>query len=118
MSNLGTDSKKLSAYKDGIELGRRSHQRFAVEVEAEVTTPEGTSGAITKDVSRKYGILKEDMGIALRGLFIINPEGIIQYQLVHDLSVGRSVDETLRVLKALQTGENCPVNWEPGESTL
>ena len=73
---------------------------------------------MTKEVSRQYGILKEDLGVSLRGLFIINPEGIIQYQLVHDLSVGRSVDETLRVLKALQTGENCPANWNPGEATL
>ncbi len=73
---------------------------------------------MTKEVSRIYGVLKEDMGVALRGLFIINPEGVIQYQLVHDLSVGRSVNETLRVLKALQTGENCPVNWKPGEATL
>jgi len=73
---------------------------------------------ITKEVSRAYGILMEDAGIALRGLFIINPQGIIQYQLVHDLSVGRSVDETLRVLKALQTGENCPIDWKPGEATL
>ena len=73
---------------------------------------------MTKEVSRTYGVLKEDLGVALRGLFIINPEGVIQYQLVHDLGVGRSVDETLRVLKALQTGENCPVNWKPGEKTL
>jgi alkyl hydroperoxide reductase subunit AhpC len=73
---------------------------------------------ITKEVSRAYGVLKEDSGIALRGLFIIDPEGILQYQLVHNLSVGRSVEETLRVLKALQTGENCPVNWKPGEKTL
>jgi alkyl hydroperoxide reductase subunit AhpC len=73
---------------------------------------------MTKQVSRDYGILKEDLGAALRGLFIINPEGVLQYQLVHDLSVGRSVSETLRVLKALQTGENCPVDWEPGKPTL
>ena len=73
---------------------------------------------MTKEVSRSYGVLKEDMGVALRGLFIINPEGVIQYQVVHDLSVGRSVDEALRVLKALQTGENCPVNWTPGQPTL
>jgi alkyl hydroperoxide reductase subunit AhpC len=73
---------------------------------------------ITKDVSRAYGVLQEDKGIALRGLFIIDPDGIVQYQLVHNLSVGRSVEETLRVLKALQTGENCPVNWKPGEKTL
>ncbi|MBU0519306.1 peroxiredoxin [bacterium] len=73
---------------------------------------------MTKDVSRAYGVLQEESGVALRGLFIINPEGVIQYQLVHDLSVGRSVDETLRVLRALQTGENCPVNWKPGDPTL
>lgn len=73
---------------------------------------------ITKEVSRQYGVLLEDEGVALRGLFIIDPEGIVRYELIHDLSVGRSVDETLRVLKALQTGELCPVDWEPGESTL
>ncbi len=56
--------------------------------------------------------------MALRGLFIIDPEGLVRYELVHDLSVGRSVDETLRVLKALQTGELCPVDWQPGMETL
>jgi len=73
---------------------------------------------ITKEVSRRYGVLIEDEGIALRGLFIIDPEGIIRYSVVHDLSVGRNVDETIRVLAALQTGELCPVGWEPGEETL
>lgn len=73
---------------------------------------------ITKEISRDYGILIEDEGIALRGLFIIDPEGILRYQVVHDLSVGRSVDETLRVLRALQTGELCPVDWEEGAPTL
>jgi alkyl hydroperoxide reductase subunit AhpC len=73
---------------------------------------------ITKSVSRDYGVLLEDKGIALRGLFIINPEGIVAYELVHDLSIGRNVEEILRVLKAIQTGELCPVNWHPGEKTL
>jgi peroxiredoxin 2/4 len=73
---------------------------------------------ITKDVSRDYGILIEDQGVALRGLFLIDPEGLLRYQVVHDLSVGRSVDETLRVLKALQTGELCAAGWKPGEQTL
>jgi peroxiredoxin 2/4 len=73
---------------------------------------------ITKSVSRDYGVLLEDKGIALRGLFIINPQGFIAYELVHDLSVGRNIEETLRVLKAIQTGELCPVNWHPGEKTL
>lgn len=73
---------------------------------------------IRKEVADRYGILNESEGIALRGLFIIDPEGILQYQLVHNLSVGRSVEETLRVLEALQTGELCPVGWHPGQKTL
>jgi len=73
---------------------------------------------ITKRVSAQYGVLLEDEGVALRGLFVIDPEGVVRYELVHDLSVGRSVSETLRVLKALQTGELCPVDWQPGGQTL
>lgn len=73
---------------------------------------------ITKQVSRDYGILIEEEGIALRGLFIIDPEGILRYQVVCDLNVGRSVDETIRVLHALQSGGLCPIDWHPGDSTL
>ncbi len=73
---------------------------------------------ITKEFSRCYGVLIEEKGISLRGAFIIDPEGVIRYQVVHDLNIGRSVDEILRVLKALQTGEMCPVEWRPGKSTL
>jgi alkyl hydroperoxide reductase subunit AhpC len=73
---------------------------------------------IRKEVARRYGILDEKEGVALRGLFIIDPDGVLQYELVHNLSVGRSVEETMRVLEALQTGELCPVGWKPGEKTL
>ena len=73
---------------------------------------------ITKQVSCDYDVLLEDAGISLRGLFIIDPDGMLRYQLVHELGIGRSVDETLRVLEALQTGELCPANWKPGEDTL
>jgi peroxiredoxin (alkyl hydroperoxide reductase subunit C) len=73
---------------------------------------------ITKDVSRDYGVLMEDKGIALRGLFIIDPEGILQYQVVHSLNIGRSVDETLRVLEALKTGGLCAADWKPGQKPL
>ncbi|PMC35125.1 thioredoxin [Bacillus sp. UMB0899] len=69
-------------------------------------------------VSRDYGVLIEEEGIALRGLFIINPEGELQYVVVNHNNIGRDVDETLRVLQALQTGGLCPVNWKPGQSTL
>jgi alkyl hydroperoxide reductase subunit AhpC len=71
-----------------------------------------------KEVAERYGILDEKEGVALRGLFIIDPDGVLQYQLVHNLSVGRSVEETLRVLEALQTGELCPIGWHPGQKTL
>ena len=73
---------------------------------------------MTKEVSRDYGVLIEEEGIALRGLFLIDPEGIIRYATVHDLYVGRSVDDTLRVLKALHTGGLCPIDWGEGEDLL
>lgn len=71
-----------------------------------------------QEVSRKYGILIEDEGVALRGMFIINPEGELQYSVVNHNNIGRDVDETLRVLQALQTGGLCPANWKPGQATL
>lgn len=72
----------------------------------------------THAVSEQFDVLKEDQGIAYRGTFIIDPDGVLRYSVVSDLSVGRSVGETLRVLKALQSGELCPVEWKPGEKTL
>ena len=73
---------------------------------------------MTHDVSADYGVLIPDEGVALRGTFIIDPEGVLRYSQVNDLAIGRSVDETLRVLNALQTGELCPVNWNKGQGTL
>lgn len=73
---------------------------------------------LSKQTSRAYGVLDETSTTARRGLFIIDPNGVIQYQVVHSDKVGRSVDETLRVLKALQTEELCPINWKPGDKTL
>lgn len=68
----------------------------------------------THRVTRDYGILLEDTGEALRGTFIIDPDGILRYMVVSDLNVGRSIDETLRVVQALQTGELCGIEWKPG----
>jgi len=73
---------------------------------------------ITKQVSRDYGVLIEDRGVALRGLFVIDPEGTLRYAVIHDLNVGRSADETLRVIQALQTGGLCQAEWRPGQETL
>lgn len=72
----------------------------------------------THDLSRAFGVLKEDAGIAYRGIYLIDPQGVIRYAAVHDLSVGRNVDEILRVLDALQTDKLCPCNWKAGEETL
>ena len=73
---------------------------------------------ITGAVARDYGVLIEDKGIALRGLFVIDPEGILRYKVVHDLNIGRSAEETLRVIQALQTGGLCQAEWRPGQKTL
>ncbi|MFN4261596.1 MAG: peroxiredoxin [Gemmataceae bacterium] len=77
---------------------------------------------LNKSISRSYGVLLEDAGIALRGLFVIDKEGIVRHITVNDLPIGRSVDEVLRVLDALQFfekhGEVCPANWKPGSATI
>jgi len=71
----------------------------------------------TGRIARDYGVLLEDEGIALRGLFIIDPDGMIQYSVTHNLNVGRSVDEALRVLEAIQSGGLCGSDWKPGKRT-
>ncbi|XP_019341460.2 thioredoxin-dependent peroxide reductase, mitochondrial [Alligator mississippiensis] len=77
---------------------------------------------LTKQISRDYGVLLEGPGLALRGLFIIDPNGIIKHLSVNDLPVGRSVEETLRLVKAFQYvethGEVCPANWTPESPTI
>lgn len=76
----------------------------------------------SKKIARDYDILVEEDGVALRGLFIINPKGILIQITVNDLPVGRSVDETLRLVKAFQFvekhGEVCPANWKPDSPTI
>ncbi|XP_035186003.1 thioredoxin-dependent peroxide reductase, mitochondrial [Oxyura jamaicensis] len=77
---------------------------------------------LTKQISRDYGVLLEGPGIALRGLFIIDPNGVIKHLSINDLPVGRSVEETLRLVKAFQYvethGEVCPANWTPDSPTI
>lgn len=83
---------------------------------------EGVRYPIASDTGGKlakaYNILVEDANIALRGLFIVDPEGVLQYSVVHSLNIGRSVDETLRVLQGLQTGGLCSADWKPGQENL
>ena len=71
-----------------------------------------------RELSQALGILHKQDGVALRATFIIDPEGIIRWASVNDLSVGRNVDEVMRTLDALQTDELCPCNWKKGEATL
>ncbi len=71
-----------------------------------------------KEVARAYNVLDEATGVAQRGLFIIDPEGVLRYSVVTNDNVGRSVDETLRVLQALQTGGLCAADWKPGKKLL
>jgi peroxiredoxin (alkyl hydroperoxide reductase subunit C) len=63
-------------------------------------------------------VLHREAQVALRATFIVDPQGVIRFVSVNDLSVGRNVDEVLRTLDALQTDELCPCNWKPGEKTL
>lgn len=76
---------------------------------------------LSKRIAEAYDVL-HPMGVALRGLFLIDKEGIVRHQVVNDLPLGRSVDEALRMVKALQFyekyGEVCPANWKEGEPTI
>lgn len=78
---------------------------------------------IRKEISTAYNVLDPEAGVALRGLFIIDKDGIIQHATINNLAFGRSVDETLRTLQAIQyvqshPDEVCPANWKPGEATM
>lgn len=78
---------------------------------------------IKKEISAAYNVLDPEAGIALRGLFIIDKEGIIQHATINNLAFGRNVDETLRTLQAIQyvqshPDEVCPAGWKPGEKTM
>jgi lipoyl-dependent peroxiredoxin subunit C len=71
-----------------------------------------------RELSTALGVLHKEDGVPLRATFIVDPQGVIRHVSVNDLSVGRSVDEVLRVLDALQTDELCPCNWQKGQATL
>ena len=78
---------------------------------------------LKKEIATAYNVLDDAEGVALRGLFIIDPDGVIMHSTINNLPVGRNVDETLRVLQAFQyvqsnPDEVCPANWTPGEATM
>ncbi len=77
---------------------------------------------LNKSISKAYHVLKEDEGIAYRGLYLIDKEGIVRHLLINDLPLGRNIDEALRVLDALifheKHGEVCPADWAPGKKSM
>ena len=116
-SKRAEDFKKLNAELLAVSTDSEySHQAWIKGDLGQINFP--IASDFTKKVASDYGVLVEEEGLALRGLFIIDPEGSVRYSVIHDLNIGRSVDETLRVLSALQTGGLCPIDWQPGEETL
>ena len=73
---------------------------------------------IKRELSSTLGILDENAGVSQRATFIVDPQNVIRFVYVTDLSVGRNPQEVLRVLDALQTDELCPCNWQKGQETL
>lgn len=103
---LGVSVDSIDSHKRWVESGELGEVNFPL------ISDEG------KTMTNDYGVMKEDEGLALRGTFIVDPEGMLRYMLVSDNDVGRSVSETVRVIKALQMGKLCPVEWEPGQATV
>lgn len=109
--------KKLNAVVIGASTDSKfSHKAWFQRDMPEVKFPILADTSLK--IARDYGVLIEDSGDALRGTFIIDPDGVLQYAVVSSLNVGRSIDETVRVLEALQTGGLCALNWKPGDATL
>ena len=75
-------------------------------------------GDVKKIIARDYGVLREDLGFALRGTFIIDPASKIRWMQVNDLDQGRDIGEVIRVLDALQSGGLCPIGWKKGDKHL
>jgi peroxiredoxin (alkyl hydroperoxide reductase subunit C) len=121
-------SKRIGDFRDiGAEvIGVSTDSKFTHKAWIETPADKNGLGGLdyplaadqTLKFSRDYGVLIEEEGIALRGLFIIDPDGVLQYSVVHNLNVGRNVDETLRVLQALQTGGRCAADWRPGQKNI
>ena len=130
----------LSFSDHAPEFTKRDCQVFGVSVDSQfvhkawVDAPRnegGLGGALkfpllsdlTKETARNYGVLDEGAGVALRGLFLIDPNGVVMHATINHLSVGRSAKEALRTLHAFQyvashEGEVCPADWDEGMDTM
>ncbi len=116
-STLNGDFEKLNAVVFGASTDScHSHKAWCETKLGKLAYP--LLSDMSHAASSAYGVLIEEKGVALRGTFVIDPDGILRYALYHDMGVGRSVKEVLRVVEALQTGELCPASWAPGKPTL
>jgi alkyl hydroperoxide reductase subunit AhpC len=105
------DCEILGVSVDDVE----SHRAWAAELGG-VAFPLLSDSA--REAARAYEVLNEADNRAFRATFVVGPDGLVAYFVVSPMNVGRSVDETLRVLEALQTGRLCPADWRPGDPTL
>jgi len=94
------------------------HRAWRVHHEDLKNLPFPMLADIKRDLTGQLGIIDENAGVAQRATYIVDPEGVIRFAYVTDLSVGRNPQEVLRVLDALQTDELCPCNWQKGQETL
>lgn len=117
--------RKLNAEVVGVSIDSKYCHLAWTQTDRKKGGIEGLTFPLLADLNRQmardFGVLNDD-GVALRGLFIIDPEGIVQHATINNTAVGRSVDETLRTLQAFQfvreNGEVCPANWKPGSLTI
>jgi alkyl hydroperoxide reductase subunit AhpC len=130
---------EIVAFSDKIdEFKKRNVTVLGASVDSEyshlawINTPRNKGGLgglnyplisdLDKKIARAYGVLTDNETVALRGLFLIDRDGVVRHALINDLPIGRSIDEAIRVIDALQHfeqhGEVCPANWKPGGKTM
>ncbi|HET9957786.1 MAG TPA: peroxiredoxin [Polyangiaceae bacterium] len=116
--------KKLKAFedRDAVVLGGSTDNEFSHlawrQAHADLKVIKHALLFFNPSLAQGLGILHPEAGVALRATIIVDPEGVVRFASSNDLSVGRNVDEVLRVLDGLQTDELCPCNWKKGEETL
>lgn len=115
---LASEFKKLNADVFGISVDSVFTHKAWIASKHHGELPYPLLSDLTREVGHAYGTLIADKGFTLRGTFIIDPQGVLQWQVVHSTGIGRSTHEVLRVLTALQSGGMCGVDWKPGEKHL
>jgi alkyl hydroperoxide reductase subunit AhpC len=106
------DAEVIAISVDTVER----HRQWIAEKLGRVEIP--LAADPSRGIARAYGVLLEEQGVAARATFVVDPAGVVRYAAFHDLAVGRSVSEILRVLEALQAGAPVPAEWRPGDPTL